>query len=133
MDKLLEVRHLKKCFPTSRGTVHAVDDVTFSIGEGETMGLVGESGCGKSTLGRTCIHLLESTGGVIRFNGKDVTHLNKREMVEYRKSVQIIFQDPFSSLNPRMTIRDTVTEPLRLAGVLMGSELERESERLMDH
>ena len=91
MDKLLEVRHLKKCFPTSRGTVH----VTFSIGEGETMGLVGESGCGKSTLGRTCIHLLESTGGVIRFNGKDVTHLNKREMVEYRKSVQIIFQDPF--------------------------------------
>lgn len=131
-DKLLEVRHLKKCFPTSRGTVHAVDDVTFSIGEGETMGLVGESGCGKSTLGRTCIHLLESTGGVIRFNGKDVTHLNKREMVEYRKSVQIIFQDPFSSLNPRMTIRDTVTEPLRLAGVLKGSELERESERLMD-
>ena len=132
MDKLLEVQHLKKYFPTSRGTVHAVDDVTFSIGEGETMGLVGESGCGKSTLGRTCIHLLESTDGVIRFNGQDVTHLNKREMVEYRKSVQIIFQDPFSSLNPRMTIRDTVTEPLRLAGVLKGAELERESERLMD-
>ncbi len=130
--KLLEIEHLKKYFPTSRGTVHAVDDVTFSIDEGETMGLVGESGCGKSTLGRTCIHLLESTGGIIRFQGKDVTRLNKKEMIAYRNAVQIIFQDPFSSLNPRMTIRDTVTEPLKLAGQLKGSELEKESERLME-
>lgn len=132
MAKLLEVEHLKKYFPSSRGTVHAVDDVTFSINEGETMGLVGESGCGKSTLGRTCIHLLESTDGVIRFQGKDVTRLNKSELKKYRNFVQIIFQDPFSSLNPRMTIRDTITEPLKLSGRLQGNALEEESERLMD-
>lgn len=132
MAKLLEVEHLKKYFPSAQGIVHAVDDVTFTINEGETLGLVGESGCGKSTLGRTCIHLLESTDGVIRFQGKDVTHLNKQQMKEYRNAVQIIFQDPFSSLNPRMTIRDTVTEPLKLAGQLKGEELEKESERLME-
>lgn len=132
MAALLEVEHLKKYFPTSRGTVHAVDDVTFTINEGETMGLVGESGCGKSTLGRTCIHLLESTDGVIRFQGEDVTHLNKKQMIDYRNKVQIIFQDPFSSLNPRMTIRDTVTEPLKLSGLYSRDELIRESERLMD-
>lgn len=132
MAKLLEVQNLKKYFPTSRGVVHAVDDVSFSLNEGETMGLVGESGCGKSTLGRTCIHLLESTSGVIRFAGRDVTHLNKKELIEYRNSVQIIFQDPFSSLNPRMTIRDTITEPLKLSGRFQGAELETESERLMD-
>lgn len=132
MAKLLEVEHLKKYFPTSRGVVHAVDDVSFSIEEGETMGLVGESGCGKSTLGRTCIHLLESTSGTIRFQNKDVTHLSKRDLIQYRNNVQIIFQDPFSSLNPRMTIRDTVTEPLKLSGRFQGAELARESERLMD-
>ena len=132
MAKLLQVEHLKKYFPTSRGVVHAVDDVSFSIEEGETMGLVGESGCGKSTLGRTCIHLLESTGGTIRFQGNDVTHLSKKALAEYRNCVQIIFQDPFSSLNPRMTIRDTVTEPLKLSGRFRGEELNRESERLMD-
>lgn len=132
MAKLLEVEHLKKYFPTSRGTVHAVDDVSFVINEGETMGLVGESGCGKSTLGRTCIHLLESTEGTIRFQDRDVTHLSKKEMVDYRKQVQIIFQDPFSSLNPRMTIRDTVTEPLKLAGKFSKAELEERSEHLME-
>ena len=132
MAKILEVDHLKKYFPTSRGTVHAVDDVSFTINEGETMGLVGESGCGKSTLGRTCIHLLESTGGAIRFQGQDVTHLNRDELIEYRNKVQIIFQDPFSSLNPRMTIRDTVTEPLKLSRQFRGADLEKESERLMD-
>lgn len=129
---LLEIEHLKKYFPTSRGTVHAVDDVTFSIEEGETMGLVGESGCGKSTLGRTCIHLLESTDGIIRFQGRDVTHLSHKELIQYRRDVQIIFQDPFSSLNPRMTIRDTVTEPLKLSGRYSKEELAKESERLMD-
>lgn len=132
MSNLLEVEHLKKYFPTSRGTVHAVDDVTFSIKEGETMGLVGESGCGKSTLGRTCIHLLESTGGTITFLGEDVTHLNRQELKEFRNYVQIIFQDPFSSLNPRMTIRDTVTEPLKLSGRFQKSDLDKESEKLMD-
>ena len=132
MGKLIEVEHLKKYFSSPRGTVHAVDDVTFSINEGETMGLVGESGCGKSTLGRTCIHLLESTGGTIKFQGKDVTHLNKRQMKKFRDDVQIIFQDPFSSLNPRLTVRDTVAEPLKLSGRFQGSALNQEAERLMD-
>ena len=132
MSKLLEVNNLKKYFPTSRGTVHAVDDVSFFINEGETMGLVGESGCGKSTLGRTCIHLLESTAGTIKFAGKDVTHLDKKQLFEYRKNVQIIFQDPFSSLNPRMTIADTVSEPLKRSGRYKGSELTSEAYKLMD-
>ena len=79
---LLEIEHLKKYFNSARGTVHAVDDVTFSINEGETMGLVGESGCGKSTLGRTIIHLLESTDGTIRFNGQDVTLLKKDGLIQ---------------------------------------------------
>ncbi len=94
---LLEIEHLKKYFNSARGTVHAVDDVTFSINEGETMGLVGESGCGKSTLGRTIIHLLESTDGTIRFNGQDVTHLKKDGLIKLREDMQIIFQDPYSS------------------------------------
>lgn len=132
MGKLLEVEHLKKYFPTAAGTVHAVDDVSFAINEGETMGLVGESGCGKTTLGRTCIHLLESTSGTIKFEGQDVTHLNKKELIEYRNKVQIIFQDPFSSLNPRFTIRDTVAEPLLLSGKYKGAELNAECEKLMD-
>jgi len=132
MENLLEVKNLKKYFPSPRGMVHAVDDVTFTIHAGETMGLVGESGCGKSTLGRTCIHLLESTGGQIIFDGKDVTTLSKQELIEYRNHVQIIFQDPYSSLNPRMTVRDTVMEPLRLAGKMKGAELEKEATRLMD-
>ena len=97
---LLEIEHLKKYFPSPRGTVHAVDDITFSIDKGRTMGLVGESGCGKSTLGRTMIHLLESTGGTIRFEGNDVTHLQKDGLKKLREDMQIIFQDPYSSLNP---------------------------------
>ena len=133
MGKLLEVEHLKKYFPSAQGTVHAVDDITFTLNEGETMGLVGESGCGKTTLGRTCIHLLESTSGTIRFEGEDVTHLNKKQLVDFRNKAQIIFQDPFSSLNPRFTIRDTVMEPLWLSGrYKKGPALNAECERLMD-
>lgn len=129
---LLEIEHLKKYFSTSRGTVHAVDDVTFSINQGETMGLVGESGCGKSTLGRTIIHLQESTEGTIRFQGNDVTHLKKDGLKRLREDMQIIFQDPYSSLNPRLTIRDTVIEPLMLSGRFDGASLEAETDRLMD-
>ena len=132
MGKLLEVEHLKKYFHSPQGTVHAVDDITFSLNEGETMGLVGESGCGKTTLGRTCIHLIESTAGKIFFEGEDVTHLNKKQLIDFRNKVQIVFQDPFSSLNPRFTIRDTVEEPLRLSGRYKGAELNAECERLMD-
>ena len=129
---LIEIEHLKKYFPSPRGTVHAVDDVSFSIEEGTTMGLVGESGCGKSTLGRTIIHLLDSTDGVIRFNGEDVTNPDKRKMRELRENMQIIFQDPYSSLDPRMTVMDTIVEPLRLSKRYDKKTIEKEAERLMD-
>ena len=132
MAALLEVEHLKKYFPTPKGMVHAVDDVSFSIEKGKTLGLVGESGCGKSTLGRTIIHLLESTSGVIRFEGEDVTHPDRKKLKQLRENMQIIFQDPYSSLNPRMTIQDTILEPLKLSGRYSGDELKEQAERLMD-
>lgn len=129
---LIEIEHLKKYFSSPRGTVHAVDDVSFTIEEGTTMGLVGESGCGKSTLGRTVIHLLDSTDGTIRFNGDDVTHLNRKELRRLRENMQIIFQDPYSSLNPRMTIMDTIMEPLRLSKRFDKQSIQTEAEKLMD-
>ena len=129
---LIEIEHLKKYFPSPRGTVHAVDDVSFKIEEKTTMGLVGESGCGKSTLGRTIIHLQESTGGVIRFDGEDVTHPDKKRLIKLRESMQIIFQDPYSSLDPRMTIMDTIMEPLVLSRRFSKNQIEKECEKLMD-
>lgn len=129
---LIEVKHLKKYFDTPRGMVHAVDDVTFRIDAGTTMGVVGESGCGKSTLGRTMIHLNESTDGEIWFDGKNVTNIKGQELKDFREQVQFIFQDPFSSLNPRKTVYDTVMEPLRLSGRFSGNALEEETNRLMD-
>ena len=96
------------------------------------MGLVGESGCGKSTLGRTCVHLLDSTAGTIRFNGKDITKVNKKELKTLREDMQFIFQDPYSSLNPRLTMRDTIIEPLMLSGKYSKQELIDEGNRLMD-
>ena len=129
---LLEIEHLKKYFPSPRGTVHAVDDVSFSIEEGKTMGLVGESGCGKSTLGRTIIHLLDSTSGTIRFEGKDVTRPRRKELKALREKMQIIFQDPYASLNPRLTIQATIVEPLKLSGRYTPGELEAQADRLMD-
>ena len=118
---LIEVQHLKKYFDVPNGTLHAVDDVSFKIEKGTTMGVVGESGCGKSTLGTTLIHLQESTGGKILFEGRDVTHLDKKELRTYREDVQIIFQDPYSSLNPRYNIARTIMEQIR-----------REAHRIMD-
>ena len=129
---LIEIEHLKKYFPTARGTVHAVDDVTFQIEEGTTLGLVGESGCGKSTLGRTLIHLLDSTEGTIRFRGEDVTHPDRRKLRQLREDMQIIFQDPYSSLDPRMTVADTIMEPLLLSGQFNKKTVQTEAERLMD-
>ena len=104
MEHIIEIEHLKKYFRTPRGMLHAVDDVSFSIEKGKTVGIVGESGCGKSTLGRTMIHLLESTSGTIRFQGEDVTRVNAKKLRELREHMQIIFQDPFSSLEPRKTV-----------------------------
>ena len=129
---LIEIEHLKKYFPTARGTVHAVDDVTFQIEEGTTLGLVGESGCGKSTLGRTLIHLLDSTDGTIRFRGEDVTHPDRKKLRALREDMQIIFQDPYSSLDPRMTVADTIMEPLLLSGRYNKKNVQAEADRLMD-
>src|SRR5436189_5907562 len=118
-DAVLEVMDLKKHFPVKRGIirrtvgqVYAVDGVSFDVREGETLGLVGESGCGKSTVARTVLRLLEPTSGTIKLDGHDLTHLPKSELRPYRREMQIIFQDPFSSLNPRMSAGDIVGEPL---------------------
>ena len=111
---LLEVKGLKKYFSTPRGMLHAVDDVSFTLDKGKTLGVVGESGCGKSTTGRAILRLLEPTGGEVLFEGEDLNKLNKEEMRKKRKDLQIIFQDPFSSLNPRKTISQTIAEALKL-------------------
>ncbi len=111
---LLDIRGLKKYFSTPRGLLHAVDDVTFTIDKGKTLGVVGESGCGKSTTGRAILRLLEPTGGEVLFEGEDLAKLSKEEMRKKRKDLQIIFQDPFSSLNARKTISQTIAEPLLL-------------------
>ena len=120
---LLQVDALKKHFPVRKGLlrrtvgqVYAVDDVSFTIASGETLGLVGESGCGKTTVGRTILRLIEPTAGAIRIEGHDITHLGKSDLRPYRQQMQIIFQDPFSSLNPRMRAGDIVGEPLRIHG-----------------
>ena len=109
---LIETQHLKKYFNTNAGKLHAVDDINISIEEGKTLGVVGESGCGKSTLGRTMIRLLDATDGKILYRGNNILDLNKSEMNELRKDLQIIFQDPFSSLNPRMTVSQLIAEPM---------------------
>ncbi|MEG1365338.1 MAG: ATP-binding cassette domain-containing protein [Cetobacterium sp.] len=111
-DKILEVRNLKKYFNTPKGLLHAVDGVTFSIERGKTLGVVGESGCGKSTTGRVVLRLLEATDGEIIFEGKNIRDYGKAEMVKLREEMQIIFQDPYASLNPRMTISEIIAEPL---------------------
>lgn len=111
-DNILEVKHLKKYFKTSRGMLHAVDDINFTIERGKTLGLVGESGCGKSTTGRVILRLIEPTSGEVLFEGKDVTKLSRSEMRHMRKDMQIIFQDPFSSLDPKKTVSQIIAEPI---------------------
>lgn len=129
---LVEIKGLKKYFPTGGGMLHAVDDVSMKFDEGTTMGVVGESGCGKSTLGRTIIHLLEPTGGQIFYNDEDITKVSRRKLGKLRQDMQIIFQDPFSSLNPRYTVEDTLKEPLRISGKYSRSDLDKEVKKLMD-
>lgn len=131
MTSVLEVKNLKKYFDTPKGKLHAVDNVTFSIEAGRTLGVVGESGCGKSTLGRTILHLLESTDGQIIFEGEDVTHVNKKKLRELREKMQIIFQDPFSSLNPRMSVRQIIMEPLLLKKSMSKTAMEEKTMELM--
>ena len=132
MDKLLEVKHLKKYFQSPGGTLHAVDNVSFSLDRGKTIGIVGESGCGKSTLGRTIIRLLDPTDGEVYLDGEDVAHASGRELKKLRENMQIIFQDPYASLNPRQTVEDTVREPLLLSHRYSRTELDDQVEQLMD-
>ena len=112
MEKLLKVEHLKKYFPTPRGLLHAVDDVSFDINKRETLGVVGESGCGKSTLGRTVIGLLAPTEGKVFFEGREISRMKRQHRKKLSSEVQIIFQDPFSCLDPRLNVRDLIAEPL---------------------
>ena len=128
---LLSVEHLKTYFDVTKGifskrqVVKAVDDVSFSVGEGETFGLVGESGCGKSTLGRTLVKIYPATSGKILYRGKNIASLGKSEEKEFRREVQMIFQDPYASLNPRMTVGEIIKEPMEIHGIL-NSASERE-------
>jgi oligopeptide/dipeptide ABC transporter ATP-binding protein len=136
---VLDVQDLKKHFPIRKGllqraggTVFAVDGVSFSIREGETLGLVGESGCGKSTVGRTVLRLIEPTAGSIRIGGSDITTLDRKALRPYRRQMQIIFQDPFSSLDPRMSAGDIVAEPLRVHGIARGNAVKEKVAQLFE-
>lgn len=113
-EKLIEVKNLKKYYKTKKGPLHAVDGINFHINKGETLGLVGESGCGKSTVGRVLLRLVEHTGGEVLFNGENILEFNKTKMREMRENMQIVFQDPFASLNPRMSVFETIAEPLQI-------------------
>lgn len=129
---LLRIENLKKYFQTPRGMLHAVDDVSFSIEKGKTLGVVGESGCGKSTLGRVILHLLDSSGGKIFFEDEDITNVKKKHLKELQRSMQIIFQDPFSSLNPRMTVSELIREPLLITKTVPKDQIDRKVKEIMD-
>ncbi len=132
MDSFLRVEHLKKYFKSHGGILHAVDDVSFSIEEGKTIGVVGESGCGKSTLGRVMIHLLDSTDGKIIYKGEDVTKPDRKRLSELRSEMQMIFQDPYSSLNPKYTVFQALEEPLLIQQNLKVREREEKVYEIME-
>lgn len=129
---MLEVKGLKKYFPSKKGLVKAVNDISFDIGKGETLGIVGESGCGKSTTGRAVLRLIEPTAGTVLLDGKDIRALNHRELREERKHMQIIFQDPFASLNPRMSISDIIGEPFEIYAMYTPAERRKKVAELME-
>ncbi len=129
---LLEVKHLKKYFNVAAGVNHAVDDITLKIEKGHTMGIVGESGCGKSTLGRTIIRLQDATDGEIWLDGENITFAKGKDLRKLREKVSIIFQDPYSSLNPRMSVEETIMEPLQHSKKYTKEEIRRRTDELMD-
>ena len=132
-EPLLEVRNLKKYFQTKRGLLYAVDNVSFSIEEGKTLGLVGESGCGKSTTGRAILRLHEPTSGEVLYRGKNILELSKEEMREMRSKMQMVFQDPYSSLNPRMSVKQLIEESLiQRAKGMSSAEREKKVLKSMD-
>jgi oligopeptide/dipeptide ABC transporter ATP-binding protein len=139
-QRLLEVSNLTKHFPVTAGflvsrevgRVRAVDDVSFHVDRGETLGLVGESGCGKTTTGRLVLRLIEPTGGSVRIDGQDVLAMDARQLRDMRKGMQIVFQDPYSSLNPRMTVEEIILEPLYVQGARPGPEMTKRARKLLD-
>lgn len=132
MSALIEVRNLKRYFRVAAGVNHAVDDVSFTVAKGETLGVVGESGCGKSTMGRIIIRLIEATSGQILLNGEDITHVSGRKLSQVREKLQIVFQDPFSSLNPRQRIETTIREPLENSGLYSKTQIKELASNLME-
>lgn len=132
MSTILEVQNLKKYFQTPHGQLHAVDDVSFSVEKGQTLGVVGESGCGKSTLGRLIVRLLDSTEGKIFFENNEITHATGKDLIQLRKKIQMIFQDPYASLDPRKTIADAIGEPYLVAGGLNSAQIEERVLQMMD-
>ncbi len=131
-NELVRTEGLNKFFKTNRGMLHAVDNVDLVIEKGHTLGVVGESGCGKSTLGRTVLNLLEPTGGKVLFEGREVAGFNRKERAAFRRDAQIIFQDPYASLNPRMTVSAIIAEPLIVNKIASGKELTERVEHLME-
>ena len=130
--ELIRVEHLKKYFKTPAGTLHAVDDISFVLTEGRTLGVVGESGCGKSTLGRTVLGTLDATDGKVFFQGKDITAMKGRQRRELQKNMQMIFQDPYASLNPRYCVRELIADPLKAYHLCRKQELEERVDELME-
>ena len=130
---LLETKNLKKYFSTSRGLLYAVDGVNFSLKKGKTLGVVGESGCGKSTLGRVVLRLLEATSGEIIYNGDNILKYSDKQMDKMRLKIQMIFQDPYASLNPRLTVSDIIAEPIKVCKTVTGKEaINKKVAELMD-
>ena len=133
MDTIMNLKNVKKYFDVPQGTLHAVDDITMSIARGTTLGVVGESGCGKSTLGRTVMKLLEPTSGEILFNGQDIAKMSKSEFKPYRNKIQMIFQDPYATLDPRMSVSQLIAEPLQVQHMTANSaDTEKRVNELMD-
>jgi len=131
-NAILEVKNLKKYFKTGYGLLHAVDNISFSIEKGKTLGIVGESGCGKSTTGRCVLRLIEPTEGEIYFEGRDICKISKREMTKLRPEMQIVFQDPYSSLNPRKTVLTAISEPLIQNNVMNGASKNQIEKRVLE-